>query len=122
MAMLLSFHIFHVTWAQTTVKDIFRAGITILGVTKETGNVFSFVKVNNETLGRLFNATKEDLSNQDGIVETVISFPNETVATGGNFTACLVVLRDLSITCKSGFNVPERTDVIQFVLPASKKT
>jgi hypothetical protein len=104
-----------------TVKEIFQVGITIFSVTNETGQVLSFVNVNDVASGRYFNAPKDDMNNHDGIVESVISFPNKTVATGANFTACNVVLKDNSMLCKSGLNVPQRTEVIQFVLPTFKQ-
>jgi hypothetical protein len=101
-------------------NDIFRVAITIIGVNNETGNVFSFVKVNDDTSTRYFNASKDDLKDQDGFVDSVISFPNKTVTTGANFTACNVVLKELSMSCKSGINIQERIESIQFVLPTFK--
>lgn len=100
--------------------DVFRVGITLIGVTKETGNVFSFVKVNQLTSARYFNASQDDLKDHDGIVDSVLSFPNQTVAVNANFTACNVVLKDLEMSCKSGINIPQRTEILQFVLPTFK--
>lgn len=102
------------------VKDIFKVSIMLFGVDDKTGNALSFVKVNNITTGRFFNATRDDLIDRDGVVETVISFPNETVAQGTNFTACNVILNDMSMSCKWGLNMPKRTEAVQIILPTYK--
>lgn len=102
-------------------KDIFRISIILFGVDDETGNVFSFVKVNNVTAAKFFNASKEDSIDHDGVVEIVLNFPNETVDTGANFTACNVVLKDQILSCKWGLNMPGRTDAVQIVLPTFKQ-
>ena len=128
----LSHHISQESLAQISVQqtksnakgaqDVFRVGITVIGITNETGNVFSFVKVNQLTAARYFNASQDDLKDHDGIVDSVLSFPNQTVGTGANFTACNVVLMDLAMSCKSGINIPQRTEILQFVLPTFKPT
>lgn len=132
IAILLTFNIFPDSLAQKqsgptkTVTagtgDIFRVGVTLIGVNHETGNVFTFVKVDRVTTARYFNASQDDLKDHDGIVDSVLSFPNRTVSTGANFTACNVILKDLAMSCKSGINVPQRTEIIQFVLPTFKST
>lgn len=105
----------------SSITDVFKVSIILFGVDDKTGNVLSFVKVNNLTGGKFFNATKGDIMDKDGTIETVISFPNETVSAGTNFTACNVVLKDMTISCKWGLNMPERTEAVQFVLPSYKQ-
>ena len=70
------------------------------------------------TAGRLFNATKEDMrKDNNGIVGTVLSFPNETVPTGAEYRACIAVLKIPNIVCASGYNSPgPRTEMEQFAL------
>jgi hypothetical protein len=99
-----------------TLTDIFRVVITLFGVDDKTNNVLAFVKVNNMTSAKYFNATKED-SDRDGIVFTPIGFPNQTISAGTNFTACEVVLNDLTMVCKGGLNAPAVTEIVQIVRP-----
>src|ERR1043165_1117259 len=59
----------------TSTKDVFRVSLILFGVDDKTGNVLSFVKVNNVTAGKFFNASKDDQLDHDGIVETVLNLP-----------------------------------------------
>jgi hypothetical protein len=99
-------------------KDIFRVGITISGVDNLTGNVFSFVNVDNHTAGRFFNATREDgATDNNGVVESILSFPNQTILNGTAYNACIIVLEKLTINCTKGYNSPtSRTEFSQFLL------
>lgn len=99
----------------------FRVGITMFGVTKDTGNVFSFVKVGDATTGRYSNVSKDDSKDHDGVVDSVMSLSNLTVPTGTNFTACYVILKDLTMSCESGINIQGRPQSIQFVLKTFKE-
>jgi hypothetical protein len=103
----------------TVQKDIFKVLVTLFGVKNDTGNVVSFVKVNNVTAGKLFNATKDDLlKDKDGIVDTTLVFPNETVAVGAQFDACVLILKTMKTTCANGYNSPgPRTEIEQIVVP-----
>lgn len=103
------------------VREEFGVGITIVGVNNETGNVLSFVKVGDVSIARYFNASEYDLDH-DGIVDRFISFPNETVSTGTNFTACNVIVNDASMSCRSGLAIEGRSPNIQFVLPSFKQS
>lgn len=103
------------------IKDVFRVSLILFGVDNETGNVFSFVKVNNVTSSKYFNASKEDSIDHNGIVETVLSVPNETIATGANFTVCNLVLKEVVMTCKWGLNIQGRTAIVQIALPTFKQ-
>jgi hypothetical protein len=99
-------------------EDIFRVLVTLFGIKKDTGYVVSFVKVDDITTARLFNATKEDMQkDNDGIVGYVLSFPNQTVATGAEYKACVLVLNTANVTCESGYNSPgPRTEMEQIVI------
>ena len=97
-------------------KNDFRIAITLFGVKNDTGNILSFVKVNNLTTSKFMNAGRED-SDHDGILDTALRLPNQTVTTGANFTACSVVLNYISMSCKSGIHIQGRTGSVQIVLP-----
>jgi hypothetical protein len=99
-------------------KKLFRVSISLFGVNDKTGYVLSFIKVNNVTAAKYFNATDNDLLDKDGIVDTLISVPNETVSKGSNFTACSLFLKDVTLSCKSGLYVPGRTQALQIVSPS----
>lgn len=99
------------------VNDLFRVSFTLFGVNENTGNVLLFVKVNNVTAARFFNATNTDRIDRDGIVDVVLSFPNETVSAGANFTACNLLINEVTLSCEWALNVPGRTQVLQMVLP-----
>jgi hypothetical protein len=97
-------------------KDIFRVGISLFGVKNDTGNVFSYVSVDNLTAGRFFNATRED-KDGDGIVESYFTFPNNTISAGTKFTSCSIVLSTTYQKCAIGINSPaSRTEFAQFEL------
>lgn len=97
-------------------EDILRVGFTIYGVDNETGNVVSFVNIDNLSSSRLFNATRED-KDQDHIVEIVLSFPNQTIPNSTKFDACILVLKTHAFKCSQGYNSPSlRTEFTQFVL------
>ncbi len=102
---------------QNNGTDVFRVDVTVFGVNKNTGSILTFVKVDSVTSARYYNASKDDLKDGNGIVDSLISFPNTTVNTGANFTACNVVLKDINMFCKTGLNVNGRIEFIQFVLP-----
>lgn len=75
--------------------------ISLFGVTNQTGNVFTFIKVNNITKGAQFNATARDENdgNVDGVVQAYMSIVNQTLANGTSYTACNLVLNTLQSTC-----------------------
>jgi hypothetical protein len=113
------------TISPTTVavaNDIFRVGITLFGVDNQTGNVFSFVKVNNITAGRFFNASREDMAtDNNGVVESTLSFPNQTILKGERYIACNIALVRLKLNCSQGFNSPSvRAEYAQFALKWDK--
>jgi hypothetical protein len=102
----------------TPQEGVFKVILTLFGVKNDTGNVVSFVKVNNVTAGKLFNATKDNLlKSSDGIVNTTYYFPNQTVAVGAHFNACLLILKDMKTTCTDGYNSPgPRTEIEQIAI------
>ena len=122
------YHFVHETSGQSSIgpgivpaKDEFAISITIVGVTDRTGNLLSIVKVGNLTTARYFNASEYDVDH-DGIIDRGISFPNVTISTGANFTACNVVVKDASMSCKSGLAIEGRRPNVQFVLPTFKQS
>ncbi len=99
-------------------KEIFRVGIALFGVDNQTRNVFSLVKVDNQTVSRLLNPARDDMSDHDGVVESIFSFTNRTVPIGTPFTACILVVDTANYTCAKGYNSPSptRTEFAQFSL------
>jgi hypothetical protein len=87
--------------------DLFRVAVTLFGVKDDTGSILSFVKVDNLTAGRLFNASNENiLKSNNGIVETSFPFPNQTIPVGATYEACVLVLKNANISCTTGYNSP----------------
>jgi hypothetical protein len=41
-----------------------------------------------------------------GLIEYVSTFPNVTVNAGDEYKACVVLVKDLELTCKTGLNSP----------------
>lgn len=99
--------------------DIFRVVVSLFGVKGDTGNIVSFVKVNNLTAGKFFNASKENVEkNSTGIIETQFSFPNRTIPVGTKYEACMLKLDNLNVSCASGYNSPgPRTEIEQIQIP-----
>lgn len=105
---------------EAEVNEIFTVVVTLYGVDNMTDNVVTFFSTNNITRGTVLNATEIDLndtSKNDGIVDVYLTFPNITIPAGEEFTACNMVLRDLSLVCDTGHNSPSpRTEYIDLLL------
>ena len=122
----------HVGYAQTTTvkekKDVFKVIVTLFGVEPTTGNIVTFVTIDNMSNVKAFDAAKYYIpidttgsSNYavnathgssngiegSGIVELNLAFPNATsIKSGDEFRACSIVLKDLRMVCDTGVNTP----------------
>jgi hypothetical protein len=122
----------NVGYAQTTsVKekdDVFKVIVTLFGVEPTTGNIVTFVTIDNMSNVKAFDAAKyyipidtTESSNHtinaihgssngiegSGIVELNLAFPNATsIKSGDEFRACSIVLKDLRMACETGVNTP----------------
>jgi hypothetical protein len=95
----------------------------IQGVDSKTGYILTWASADNVTIPALINASTVDLQDdaKDGIIEPSIVFPNSTVSTGDNFSACAVVLKDEDLMCDTGFNSPTgRAEFVSFRLSPDK--
>ena len=122
----------HVGYAQTMAvkekKDVFKVIVTLFGVEPTTGNIVTFVTIDNMSNVKAFDAAKyyipidtTESSNHTinatygssnsiegtGIVELNLAFPNATsIKSGDEYRACSIVLKDLRMACETGVNTP----------------
>jgi hypothetical protein len=120
----------HAGYTQTmSVKereDVFKVIVTLFGVEPTTGNIVTFVTIDNMSNVKAFDAAKyyipidttESSDNTinathgssngiegSGIVELNLAFPNATsIKSGDEFRVCSMVLKDLRMTCETGTN------------------
>jgi hypothetical protein len=121
---------FNVGYAQETAvkekEDVFKVIVTLFGVEPTTGNIVTFVTIDNMSNVKAFDAAKyyipidttESSNNTinathgssngiegSGIVELNLAFPNATsIKSGDEFRVCSMVLKDLRMTCETGTN------------------
>ena len=121
---------FNVGYAQEMAvkekEDVFKVIVTLFGVEPATGNIVTFVTINNMSKVKAFDAAKyyipidttESSDNTmnathgssngiegSGIVELNLAFPNATsIKSGDEFRVCSMVLKDLRMTCETGTN------------------
>jgi hypothetical protein len=126
----------NVGYGQTTTdkekEDVFKVIVTLFGVEPTTGNIVTFVTIDNMSKVKAFDAAKyyipieeskstnnntalvdamHGISNkqaeQSGIVELYYAFPNATsIKSGDEFRVCGMVLNDLRMVCDTGVNTP----------------
>jgi hypothetical protein len=96
-------------------EDIFRVIMTIFGIDRSKGDVIAIVTVNNGEASRVkfldaeapyVVSTTNDTGTSAGLVEYTATFPNVTVNAGNEYKACVVPIKDLELTCKTGNNSP----------------
>jgi hypothetical protein len=97
---------------------------TIAGVDNSTGELASWVTVNNITRSTFYNASQIDLLDanaHDGFIDASVTLPNGTLAIGDEYTACTVILKDKYLTCNAGFNAPtNRAEFVDVMIPSSR--
>jgi hypothetical protein len=122
----------NVGYAQTTSvkekEDVFKVIVTLFGIEPTSGNIVTFVTIDNMSKVKAFDAAKyyipidtTESSNHtinatygssngiegNGIVELNLAFPNATsIKSGDEFRVCSMVLKDLRMTCETGTNTP----------------
>src|SRR5215211_8013370 len=123
----------NVGYAQTTSvkekEDVFKVIVTLFGIEPTTGNIVTFVTIDNMSNVKAFDAAKYYIpidtttasynstinavhgsSNGvegSGIVELNLAFPNATsIKSGDEFRVCSMVLKDLRMVCETGVNTP----------------
>lgn len=123
-----------VGYAQTTTtakekEDVFKVIVTLFGVQPTTGNIVTFVTIDNMSKVKAFDAAKYYIpidtttvshsnttnavfgssngAKDSGIVELYYAFPNATsIESGDEFRVCTMVLKDLRMVCETGENTP----------------
>src|SRR5215216_6191089 len=122
----------NVGYAQTTSvkekEDVFKVIVTLFGIEPTTGNIVTFVTIDNMSNVKAFDAAKYYIpidttgsynhtinathgsSNGiegSGIVELNLAFPNATsIKSGDEYRACSIVVKDLRMVCETGVNTP----------------
>jgi hypothetical protein len=96
-------------------EDIFRVIMTIFGIDRSKGDVIAIVSANNGEASRVklldsdapyVVSTTNATGTSGGLIEFVATFPNVTVNAGNEYKACVVPIKDLELTCKTGNNSP----------------
>ncbi|CAN5294683.1 hypothetical protein BH18THE2_BH18THE2_25800 [soil metagenome] len=96
-------------------EDIFKVIMTIFGIDRSKGDVIAIVTVNNGEASRVkfldaeapyVVSTTNDTGTSAGLIEYTATFPNVTVNAGNEYKACVVPIKDLELTCKTGNNSP----------------
>ena len=88
--------------------------MTIFGIDRSKGDVIAIVTVNNDEASMKFLdaeapyvvSTTNGTGTSGGLIEFVATFPNVTVNAGNEYKACVVPIKDLELTCKTGNNSP----------------
>lgn len=118
----------NVGYAQTMAvkekEDVFKVIVTLFGVEPTTGNIVTFVTIDNMSKVKAFDAAKYYIPidtttasynstinangvESSGIVELNLAFPNATsIKSGDEFRVCSMVLKDLRMICETGVNTP----------------
>ena len=91
-----------------TMDEPFAVVFTMSGVDNNTGFVTNWVTANNVTNAIFYNASEMDLTDklQDGFIEPGVPLPNGTIQVGDIYKACTVILKQIYLTCDTGFNAP----------------
>jgi hypothetical protein len=114
MAIVSQYVSINLTYAETgTGTDIFKVIMSVFGVEESKGDIVTLVTVNSqESKVKFFDASRSKLipinpSGGNGhILEYVATFPNVTVNSGDEYTACILTVKDLNLKCGTGHNSP----------------
>jgi hypothetical protein len=114
-------------YAQTSEESPLSVVFAIEGVDANTGEMMSWVTLNNVTKTLFYNATAIDLEDtlypaRDGTIELSITLPNGTAQVGDKFRACTTVPEFEKLVCNTGFNSPtDRAEFMSILLSSFKK-
>jgi hypothetical protein len=108
--------------------DVFKVIMTIFGVDETKSDVIAVVTVKNEEAKvKLFDASGPEvipLNASEGgghLIEYVATFPNVTVNSGDEYKACIFIVKDLELICKTGHNSPAtRPEFVDLSLNATR--
>jgi hypothetical protein len=91
-------------------QDIFKIIVTVDGLTKNSGDVITFVSVDGQSKAKLFDDKMSYLSSIDsyghGFIEYISTFPNMTIKVGEQYKACALLIKDSNLICQTGNNSP----------------
>jgi hypothetical protein len=93
-------------------QDIFKIIMTVNGLTKDSGDIITFVTVNGQSKSKLFDDKMSYLnsisssSGGQGFIEYISTFPNMTIKTGEQYKACVLLIKDSNLICQTGNNSP----------------
>ena len=96
-------------------EDVFKVIMTIFGIDRSKGDVIAIVSANNGEASRVklldseapyVVSTTNATGTSRGLIEYVATFPDVTVNAGNEYKACVVPIKDLELTCKTGNNSP----------------
>jgi hypothetical protein len=119
--MAATFNIYPIQAETGQGEDIFRVILTIFEADRSKGDVVAVVTTNDGEVSRVkfletdslltssnLTSSTPSTSNpaQGGIIEYVATFPNVTVSTGTEYTACVMTTKALELKCTTGNNSP----------------
>ena len=93
-------------------QDIFKIIMTVNGLTKDSGDVITYVTVNGESKAKLFDDKTSYLNSinsnggSQGFIEYISTFPNITIKTGEQYEACVLLIKNSNLICQTGKNSP----------------
>jgi hypothetical protein len=91
-------------------QDVFKIIVTVSGLTKNSGDVITFVSVDGQSKAKLFDDEMSYLSSIDsdglGFIEYISTFPNMTIKVGEQYKACALLIKDSNLICHTGNNSP----------------
>lgn len=91
-------------------QDIFKIILTINGLTRNSGDVITFVTVEGQSKSKLFDDKTSYLNSIDsgghGFIEYISTFPNMTIKVGEQYKACALLIKDSNLICQTGNNSP----------------
>ena len=111
-------------------QDIFKIIMTVNGLTKDSGDVITYVTVNGESKAKLFDDKTSYLNSissnggSQGFIEYISTFPNITIKTGEQYEACVLLIKDSNLICQTGKNSPAfRPEIVDlYVKPEDEVT
>jgi hypothetical protein len=99
--------------AESGKQDIFKIIITVNGLTRESGDIITFVTISGQSKAKLFDDKTSDFSSISsssgggkGFIEYISTFPNMTIKAGEQYKACALFIKNLNLKCQTGNNSP----------------
>jgi hypothetical protein len=111
--------------ADEVALDELKVDLFLFGITEDTGNVVTFITINNltKTYGDSASILDKADNMTDGIAEVFFSFPEMKVNVGDKFEVCALKVDEKKVQCTSGFKTPyNRTEIAQLLFEDQNST